>query len=125
MTQSVQHYPSHLPFPFSKAIRAGGFLLLSGQVPMDAQGQVVRGDIRAQTCAALERIRDTLAECGAGLGDVVKVTVWLSDMALFADFNEAYRLFFERDFPVRSTVGAKLAMDVDVEIEVQAWVGQA
>jgi len=120
---AITRYPGSLPLPFSRATRAGGFLFLSGQIPMDADGQVVRGAIGEQTHAAIARIKETLALAGAGLDDVVRVTVWLSDLALFADFNEAYRSHFTQDFPSRSTVQARLAMDVDVEIEVQAWVG--
>ena len=122
---AITRYPSSLPLPFSRATQAGGFLFLSGQIPLDADGQVVRGDITAQTNAAIERIKDTLALAGAGLKDVVRVTVWLTDLALFAQFNEAYRSHFSSDFPTRSTVEAKLAMDVDVEIEVQAWLGDS
>ena len=122
---SIARYPSTLPLPFSRATQAGGFLFLSGQIPMDANGQVVRGDITAQTHAAIERIKETLALAGATLKDVVRVTVWLSDLELFAQFNDAYRSHFSSDFPSRSTVEAKLAMGVDVEIEVQAWLGAA
>jgi 2-iminobutanoate/2-iminopropanoate deaminase len=120
---AITRYPSPLPLPFSRATRAGGFLFLSGQIPMDANGQVVRGDIGEQTHAALARIEETLALAGATLKDVVRVTVWLSDLDLFAQFNDAYRSHFPSDFPSRSTVEAKLAMDVDVEIEAQAWLG--
>lgn len=122
---AITRYPSSLPLPFSRATQAGGFLFLSGQIPLDADGQVVRGDITAQTNAAIERIKDTLSLAGASLKDVVRVTVWLTDLALFAQFNEAYRSHFSSDFPTRSTVEAKLAMDVDVEIEVQAWLGDS
>ncbi|WP_088138826.1 RidA family protein [Achromobacter xylosoxidans] len=122
---TIARYPSPLPLPFSRATQAGGFLFLSGQIPMDANGQVVRGDITAQTHAAIERIKETLALTGATLKDVVRVTVWLSDLELFAQFNDAYRSHFSSDFPSRSTVEAKLAMGVDVEIEVQAWLGAA
>ncbi|PSS59111.1 RidA family protein [Pseudomonas sp. BBP2017] len=123
MNSTIQRIPSHLPFPFSKAVKVGGFLFLSGQVPMNAAGEVVRGDIQTQTQATLERIGETLAECGAGFEQVVKATVWLSDMAHFAGFNEVYKNFFANGFPVRSTVSAGLALGVDVEIEVQAWIG--
>ena len=122
---TIARYPSPLPLPFSRATQAGGFLFLSGQIPMDANGQVVRGDIAAQTHAAIERIKETLALAGATLKDVVRVTVWLTDLELFAQFNDAYRSHFSSDFPSRSTVEAKLAMGVDVEIEVQAWLGAA
>lgn len=119
----IKRYTSTLPFPFSRAVRAGDFLFLSGQVPMDEEGKVVRGDIGTQTHAVLKRIGETLELAGAGFGDVVRVTVWLSDLAQFAAFNEVYRGYFADGFPTRSTVEAKLALDVDVEIEVQAWMG--
>lgn len=124
MSTSIQRIPSNLPFPFSRAVKVGGFLFLSGQVPMTREGEVVRGDIQIQTRATLERIGETLAECGVGFGQVVKATVWLSDMAHFAGFNEVYKEFFSEGYPVRSTVSAGLALGVDVEIEVQAWIGQ-
>ena len=124
MSDTFQRYPSHLPYPFSKAIRVGDFLYLSGQVPMNPLGEVVLGDIREQTEAAMARIGETLAEGGAGFEHVIKATVWLSDMQHFAGFNDVYKRHFDGGFPVRSTVGgAQLALGVDVEIEVQAWVG--
>ena len=72
----------------------------------------------------MARIGETLAECGASFEQVIKATVWLSDMQHFAGFNDVYKRHFDGGFPVRSTVGgAQLALGVDVEIEVQAWVG--
>ncbi|KMN23790.1 RidA family protein [Pseudomonas helleri] len=123
MSDTIKRYPSHLPFPFSRAIRVGDFLFLSGQVPMNPQGEVVRGDISVQTEAVMTRISETLAECGVGFDQVVKATVWLSDMQHFTGFNEVYKRHFPNGFPVRSTVGAQLALGVDVEVEVQAWLG--
>ena len=123
MSDTIKRYPCHLPVPFSRAIRVGDFLLLSGQVPMNAQGEVVRGDISVQTEAVMTRISETLAECGVGFDQVVKATVWLSDMQHFTGFNEVYKRHFPNGFPVRSTVGAQLALGVDVEVEVQAWLG--
>ena len=123
MSNDIQRFPSSLPFPFSRAVKAGGFLFLSGQVPMSAGGEVVRGDIQTQTRAACERIAESLEACGARLDQVVKATVWLSDMRHFAGFNEVYQRHFNNGYPVRSTVSAGLALGVDIEIEVQAWVG--
>ena len=123
MHDHIERHPSELPFPFSRAIRAGGFLLLSGQVPMTASGEVVRGTIQEQTEAVMARIEETLKHCGTDFSRVVKATVWLSDMTHFADFNEAYKRYFVAGLPVRSTVTAELALGVDVEVEVQAWVG--
>ena len=125
MSECIVRYPSELPFPFSRAVRAADFLMLSGQVPMTPQGEVVRGTIQEQTQAVMERIGETLKLCGADFSQVVKATVWLSDMAHFAGFNEVYRRYFDQGLPVRSTVTAGLALGVDVEIEVQAWVGDA
>lgn len=121
----IARYPSTLPLPFSRAVRAGGFLFLSGQIPMDQDGQVVRGDIAAQTRATMDRIGESLAIAGAGFDDVVKATVWLSDLTLFQQFNAVYQSYFPNGFPVRSAVEAKLAFGVDVEVEVQAWLGDA
>ncbi|MFJ3448116.1 RidA family protein [Pseudomonas sichuanensis] len=123
MSNDIQRFPSSLPFPFSRAVKAGGFLFLSGQIPMNPAGEVVKGDIQAQTRAACERIQESLAACGARLDQVVKATVWLSDMGHFAGFNEVYKEFFGAALPVRSTVASALALGVDVEIEVQAYVG--
>ena len=117
---SIERYESPLGLPFSRMIRAGGFVFFSGQIPMDSKGQVVRGDIKTQTQAVMERLSDSLSEVGLNLSDVVKVTVWLSDLSLFAEFNDTYRGYFKAGLPVRSTVEAKLAMDVDLEIEIQA-----
>ena len=119
----IQRYPTPLPVPFSKAVRAGGFLFLSGQLAMDASGNILEGDIALQTRVVLERIASTLQECGAGMADVVKTTVWLGNLDDFAAFNEEYRKHFSAGLPARSTVEAKLYRNAKVEIEVQAWVG--
>lgn len=118
----IERTPSDLPLPFSKAVRAGGFLFLSGQIPLGGDGAPLRGTIEEQTAAVIERIAATLAQLGSGLEDVVRVTVWMSDLALFARFNEAYARYFKAPhLPARSTVRAQLAFDVDVEIEVTAY----
>jgi 2-iminobutanoate/2-iminopropanoate deaminase len=117
----IQRYPSSLPMPFSKAVRAGGFLFLSGVLPMDAQGQLVAGEIEVQARVVLERIAATLGELGASLADVVRVTVWLADLADFPAFNLEYRRHFAAaDLPARSTIGATLYGGARIEIEVQA-----
>jgi reactive intermediate/imine deaminase len=118
----IERTPSEMPLPFSKAVRAGGFLFLSGQIPLDAGGAPLRGTIEEQTANVIERIGATLAQQGSGIEDVVRVTVWLSDLALFARFNAVYGGCFKAPhLPVRSTVAARLAFDVDVEIEVTAY----
>jgi 2-iminobutanoate/2-iminopropanoate deaminase len=119
----IQRYPTPLPVPFSKAVRAGGFLFLSGQLAMDTNGNILEGDVVVQTRAVLERVAATLQECGASMADVVRTTVWLGNLDDFAAFNEEYRHHFTGGLPARSTVEAKLYKGALVEIEVQAWVG--
>lgn len=121
----IQRHATPLPMPFSKAVGAGGFLFLSGVLPMDAQGRLLAGDIRQQTRAVIERIATTLTETGASLSDVVRVTVWLSTWDDFAAFNEEYRQHFGAALPARSTVQATLFGGARIEIEAQAWVGDA
>ncbi|MGV3572905.1 MAG: Rid family hydrolase [Ramlibacter sp.] len=120
---AITRFPNTAGFPLSRAIRAGDFLLLSGQIPVDEKGQVVQGDIGTQTHAVLQRIGETLALAGAAYSDVVRATVWLADIGDFAAFNEVYRTYFSEGFPTRSTVEAKLALGVGIEIEMQAWLG--
>jgi 2-iminobutanoate/2-iminopropanoate deaminase len=109
-----------VPVPLSRAVCAGGFIFVSGQLAMDAEGKIVAGDVRVQTRIVLERIAATLADAGAGMGDVVRVTVWLSNVDDFAAFNDEYRKHFGDGFPARSTVQAVLYKGAAVEIEVQA-----
>jgi|ERR1035437_9565114 2-iminobutanoate/2-iminopropanoate deaminase len=119
----ITRHPTPLPAPFSKAVRAGGFLFLSGVLPMDAQANIIEGDIQAQTRVVLERIALTLSELGASMADVVRATVWLSELEDFAAFNEEYKKYFPAGLPTRSTLQATLYKRAKVEIEVQAWVG--
>lgn len=118
---AIERIPSDLPYPLSKAVRAGGFLFLSGQIPLGANGQPLRGDIAEQTRAVLDAIAQTLGQCGAGLSDLVRVTVWLSDMRHFGGFNDVYTSYFAGHLPARSTVTAALALGVDIEIEATAY----
>ena len=117
----IERYPTPLPVPFSKAVRAGDFVFLSGVLAMDAQARIVEGDVQAQTKLILERIAATLAECGASTSHVVKATVWLADLADFAAFNAEYAKHFAGALPARSCVQAVLYQGAKVEIEVQAF----
>lgn len=116
----IERFPTPLPVPFSKAVKANGFVFLSGQLAMDANGNIAPGGIEAQTKFVLERIAATLQEVGSSMADVVKATVWLSNLDDFAAFNEEYRKHFTGGLPTRSTVEAKLYKSALVEIEVQA-----
>ncbi|MGK0149685.1 RidA family protein [Pseudomonas putida] len=120
MNATIKHYPTSLPFPFSKAVEVGGILYLSGQVSMTPDAKPIRGDVQAQTRVIMDSISETLDSMGSGRQNIFKVTVWLSDMKHFSDFNQAYAAYFVDRLPVRSVVSAKLAFDLDVEIEVQA-----
>lgn len=112
--------------PYSQAIRAGDLLFVSGQIPLDpATGTLVDGDITAQTHRVLQNLRAILGAAGAGLGDVVKTTVFLLDMNEFAAMNAAYAGYFPAPPPARSTVQvSRLPRDVRVEIDVIARLPQ-
>ncbi|WP_296233383.1 RidA family protein [Pseudomonas sp. UBA4617] len=124
MSGLIQRYPSQAPLPLSRVVRAGSFLFLSGQIPVSPTGEVIRGDIRVQTRAVCQRIGESLAACGASFEQVVKATVWLSDLNHFDGLNEVYKEFFGSHLPARSTVVSELVLGVDVEIEVQVFFGQ-
>ena len=108
--------------PYSQAIRAGQFLFLSGQIPLDpATGEVVPGDVRAQTRRVLDNISGVLAAADVSMDAVVKTTVFLIDLADFSAMNEVYATAFDAPAPARSTVEvSRLPRDVRVEIEAIA-----
>ena len=108
--------------PYSQAVKANGLLFLSGQIALDpASGQVVDGDVRAQTERVLENLKAVLEAGGSSLGKVLKTTVFLADMADFAAMNEVYCRYFAQEPPARSTVqAAGLPRAVRVEIDVIA-----
>lgn len=119
---TIERHPTAFPVPFSKAVKAGGFYFLSGVLPMDEQARIIDGDIRMQTRVVLESVATTLHDLGAGMADVVRVMVWLSDWDDFAAFNDEYRRHFAGCLPARSCVRADLFGGAKVEIEVQALV---
>ena len=108
--------------PYSQAIRANGFLFLSGQVSLNpATQQLVPGDIAAQTARVLENLKGILEAAGSSLDRVVKTTVYLKDMNDFAAMNEVYARYFPSAPPARATVEvARLPKDARVEIELIA-----
>ena len=107
--------------PLSPATRAGDFVFVSGQVPVDDAGEVVCGGIEAQTRAVFLRLRDILAQAGCTLDDVCKVSVWLCDARDFAAFNRVYMECFGNHRPARSTVESRLMIDARVEMDVVAY----
>ncbi len=105
----------------SRAIRAGDFVFLTGQVPLQDGAPMTTGTIENQTRITLELIRETLAEAGCALSDVVKAMIWLRERADFPGFNAVYGEYFPEDPPARSAVVSELLVDVRVEIEVVAY----
>lgn len=110
--------------PYSQAIRAGNFLFLSGQIPLDPKtGELVKGDIRQQTRQVLENIKGVLESQKLGMDNVVKITIFLTDMENFNQMNEVYATYFPSSPPARSTVCvAKLPRDAGIEIEAIALI---
>ena len=108
--------------PYSQAIRANGFVFVSGQVAIDpATQQVIGGDVAAQTDRVLKNLSAILKAAGSGLDKVVRSTVFLKNMGDFAAMNEVYGKYFTQAPPARSTVEvARLPKDVLVEIDVIA-----
>lgn len=108
--------------PYSQAIRANGFIFVSGQVAIDpATQQVISGDVAAQTDRVLKNLAAILKAAGSGLEKVVRSTVFLKNMSDFAAMNEVYGRYFSSVPPARSTVEvARLPKDVLVEIDVIA-----
>ncbi len=110
------------PLPLSKAVRAGDFVYLSGQLGLSAQGQLAGSSIETQTRQALHNISGILAEAGASLAQVIKSTVWLVERSDFARFNQIYAEYFPHQPPARSTVVCGLVLaGALVEIEVVAY----
>ena len=110
--------------PYSQAIRAGDFLFVSGQIPLDpATGTLIQGDIAEQTHRVLRNLAAILEAAGASFHHVVKTTVYLADMSEFAAMNEIYAGYFPAPAPARATVqAARLPRDVRVEIDLIAYL---
>ncbi len=107
--------------PFAKAVRAGDFVYVSGQVAFGPDGNLVQGGIEAQTRQALTNIQSILEEAGCKMSDVVKCTCWLDDPRDFGGFNRVFAEFFADSPTARSTVRSQLVIDAKVEIEAIAY----
>jgi 2-iminobutanoate/2-iminopropanoate deaminase len=109
---------------YSQGLRAGDFIFVSGQGPLDPEtGQIVGTTIEEQTARVLENIQAILAAGGASMADVVKVSAHLSDLSLFERYNKVYATYFPDPKPTRTTVGSHLP-GILVEIDAIAYVGE-
>ncbi|MDR1146196.1 MAG: RidA family protein [Verrucomicrobiales bacterium] len=107
--------------PYAQAIKAGGLIFASGQIPLTVGGELAGADLATQTRQVLTNLRNVLAAGGASLSAVVKTTVFLTDLRDFATMNQVYAEFFAEPFPARSTVQvAALPRGAKVEIEAVA-----
>ena len=110
--------------PYSQAVVCDGWLYISGQIPLHpVTGEMVGGDIQAKTQQVMTNLRAILQEAGAGFGDVVKVNVYILDMADFDQVNRVYAQFFKEDPPARACVAVRsLPKGADVEIDLVARI---
>ncbi|HEV3414263.1 MAG TPA: RidA family protein [Puia sp.] len=108
--------------PYSQAVQAGPLLFISGQIPINpATGNIDAADIAAETHQVMHNLKAILSSAGLDFGHVVKTTILLSDMALFATVNEIYGQYFIADFPARETYAVKtLPKNVNIEISMVA-----
>jgi 2-iminobutanoate/2-iminopropanoate deaminase len=108
--------------PYSPAVRAGDFIFLAGQVPVDpVTDKISPGDIRHETRLVLNNVKRLLEGVGASLAEVVKVGVFLADGAEFAQMNEVYAEFFGESKPARTTIVCKFMADIRIEIDCVAY----
>ena len=110
--------------PYNQAVKAGNFLFLSGQIALDAAtGELVNDSVKAETNQVMKNIVAILAAANASTANIVKTTIFLTDMALFAEVNEVYATYFSGNEPARETVAVKgLPKNVNVEISVTAFL---
>lgn len=110
--------------PYSQAVMAGGLLFISGQIALHPEtGELDNADVRTETLRVMQNLKAVLEKAGAHFDHVVKTTIFLSDMQLFAEVNEIYATYFSKNFPARETVAVKgLPKNVHVEISMIAAV---
>ena len=110
--------------PYNQAVKAGNMLFASGQIALNpATGELVNANIAEETNQVMSNIAAILKEAGAGFNNIVKTTIFLSDMSLFAEVNEIYGSYFTGNYPARETVAVKgLPKNVNIEISVTAFL---
>ena len=113
-----------MSLPFSPGVKYDDLVFVSGQGPIDQNGKVIPGDIKAQTRATLENFQKVLLAAGSNMDNVLQLTVYLSDLSDFKEMNEAYSTFFHDPRPARTTVRADLLFGMKVEIQGIAHIGK-
>ena len=107
--------------PYSQGVVIGNLLFTSGQIPIDINSGTVPSTIKEQTITALNNVKGVVEAAGLKMSDIIKMTVFITDMNNFAEINEIYKTYFESDFPARSCVEvSRLPKDVMIEIEAIA-----
>ncbi|HEV2118579.1 MAG TPA: RidA family protein [Candidatus Bathyarchaeia archaeon] len=121
--EAVRTGPAPLGLPFSPAVKFGELLFVSGQGPIDKNGKVIPGNIRAQTKATLENFKRIMEAAGSDMNHVLQTTVYIKDLAEFSEMNEVYSSFFDDPKPARTTVQAgDLLFGMRVEVQGIAYV---
>jgi len=111
--------------PYSQALKSGNTVFVSGCLPVDPKTGEIKTEIKSATKQMMENMKAVLMEAGLAMTDVVKTTVFVSDLEMFADMNSVYAEYFEKPYPARSCVQvARLPKDVLVEAECIAVIGQ-
>lgn len=125
MAKQLVHTPNGPPprGAYSAALRAGPFVYVSGQSARDGELRIVGETIEEQTRKTIENVAAILKDAGAGLDQVVKATVHLSDLSEFQRYNSVYEKMFPEPRPTRTTVGSVLAPGVLIEIDIVAYTG--
>lgn len=124
---SVKRFGTPKPggLPFAKAVSAGGFLYVSGQVPRDEKGEIVCGNMLTQAKVTLDNLKKVVEDAGYSMQDVIKVEAWIDDPRDFGDFNKVYAQYFSAEYaPARVTVQAKMMSDLRVEVACVAYKAQ-
>lgn len=106
--------------PYSQAVSSHDLVFVSGQLGMDpANGRLVEGGVRSEAVQCLENIKEVLSAAGLGMEDIVKTTIFVTDISTFKSVNEAYASYFQAEPPARSTVGV-LALPLGAKVEIEA-----
>lgn len=110
--------------PYSRAVKAGHFIFFSGVIALNEAGELIQTSLEAETVQVMENIKNLLADAGADFSQIVKTSIFLSDMGHFATVNEVYARYFTGDYPARETVAvAGLPKGAYVEISVTVYLG--